>query len=839
MIVDIMNGTISESIGNKGKLLMLMKKGGFEIPGGFILDKDIYKAIVIHNGREKEMEHLLSGINQANIKEISTMLSNLVEEFLIPDDILEEIKQYRKAGVKYAVRSSGLMEDLDSFSFAGQYSTFLNISSFEKIAESIIRCYQSMYSESILTYLIDHDMNMEDFEMAVIIQEMIPSEKSGIAFTLNPLTGNDKEIVVEAAKGLGEEIVSGRVVPERYVYNWFAGSSHYPPENKLLTADELGNIMTAALEIQMYLGYPCDIEFAFAQNKLSILQARPITRILYSGIPDQWTTADFKDGGVSSAVCTSYMWSLYEYVWERSLKRFILDSKLLKEEEIHKLGDMFYGRPYWNMSVVKNAMAKVPGYKERDFDQDLGVKITYAGDGKTTGFSIRSISRLIRVALIQKNIVSKRNNNTSIHKKDLLEQYEQYLADSSKEYTLAELETVWYNLTKHDYLRSEGIYFWQIFINIVHQAIIKEQLLKKVDGSNYLDLIGGLDNISHLLPFWDMWDTGGKIAADQEAFKFWKEASVTRIRQEYDENSHKYVLPEFREFLKNYGYHSDKELDVAYPCYYEDIDGVIKKFKDTVLLHHAGSPIGDREKQMLVYEEELSRIQKKISPRAYNKFLKKTEEMRTMLWWREEFRDISTRFYYIIRVYTIKLANMYVNENILDCAEDIWHLKISDLWDFIDKKKTGKEIRDIIIRNKQYYRSFRNFTGEHEIGMVFDKEAEEKKAKTDSGQLTGVGCNNGMVTGRAKVVEDLEEIDRLQPGDILVTKFTDTGWTSKFAVLKGIVTEYGGILCHAAIVSREYGIPCVVSAHNATKFIKTGDMVKINGTTGEITIIDN
>ena len=98
--------------------------------------------------------------------------------------------------------------------------------------------------------------------------------------------------------------------------------------------------------------------------------------------------------------------------------------------------------------------------------------------------------------------------------------------------------------------------------------------------------------------------------------------------------------------------------------------------------------------------------------------------------------------------------------------------------------------------------------------------------------------NNGIVTGIARVVENIEEIHKLQVGDILVTKFTDTGWTSKFAILKGIVTECGGILCHGAIVAREYGIPCIVSCYDITKKIKDGSQITINGATGQVFIAD-
>ena len=125
---------------------------------------------------------------------------------------------------------------------------------------------------------------------------------------------------------------------------------------------------------------------------------------------------------------------------------------------------------------------------------------------------------------------------------------------------------------------------------------------------------------------------------------------------------------------------------------------------------------------------------------------------------------------------------------------------------------------------------------ENEIGSVFD--GEEEQTINNTNLIKGLGANNGTVIGTARVIESFSEIDRLQKNDILVTKFTDTGWTSKFAYLSGIVTEFGGILCHAAIVSREYGIPAIVSCHNAMSKIKDGDTIKLDGKTGIVTIIE-
>ena len=137
----------------------------------------------------------------------------------------------------------------------------------------------------------------------------------------------------------------------------------------------------------------------------------------------------------------------------------------------------------------------------------------------------------------------------------------------------------------------------------------------------------------------------------------------------------------------------------------------------------------------------------------------------------------------------------------------------------------------LIEKNKIYYNSYRNYMSENEIGQNLGANDTEKNYDN---AIKGLGANNGKVVGIARVIENFDEIDRLQKNDILVTKFTDTGWTPKFAILSGIVTEYGGILCHAAIVSREYGIPCIVSCTDVMSKIKDGETITIDGATGEV-----
>lgn len=831
MVVSFKDAKELNKVGNKAKYLVEMKKAKFNIPDGIIIDSDTYNEIIKENNLDKKISNLLSKLDKKNTKEISSKIQKLFDKITNFLDLNDKLNKLLKNKL-YAVRSSGTKEDLDNYSFAGQYDTFLNVQK-KDVLKHVIACYKSMFSETILNYLLNNNISYDNLSMTVIVQEMVPSELSGICFTLNPLTGKDTEMLIEVGEGLGENIVSGKIAPEQYYYDWYNDTYTYDEKNKLLTKKTLKEITKTFTDIMQYFGYPCDIEFAIYQDKLYILQSRQITKIKYQGIKDIWTTADFKDGGVSAKVCTPYMWSLYEYIWEFTLRKFVLDSKILTKKDVNKkLGDMFYGRCYWNLSVVKQALSTVVGYKEREFDSEYGIKINYEGDGKTTKVTPASIIAIIKMAIAQSKILKTRNKNADFYKKDLLAKYYNY-KNTYDNKSIKNIKQTWYHLTKRDYLQSESTYFWQIFINTIHQSLYKDSLLKYVSESEYLTLLSNIDNISHLLPFYEIWNITRDIRNDEKQYEYWlnnNEDKIVKDIQKDKTNKFKSI----KNLIKEFGYHSDSELDVTYECYYENITPYIKSIKDTLLLEDSYSPEEDKKRGTNKINKIFDKITKKVGYNKCEKIKDKVDKMRKMLWWREEFRDISTRFYYIIRIYTLELASHFVKTNVIANENDIWFLRVTNIWDYLDKKITKKELNTLIEKNKKYYNSYRNYMSENEIGCIFDEETNDKKT---TNQICGLGANNGVVTATARVIESFDEIDSLQKGDILVTRFTDTGWTPKFAYLSGIVTEYGGILCHAAIVSREYGIPAIVSAHDAMKKIKDGDTIKIDGSTGKITII--
>ena len=472
-------GSDNGKLGNKGRFLLLMKQNGFNVPGGFVLDSDTYDETV-KGSLQQRIETELAALTPENIKQTGERLKALFDEVTLPEDVSREISGLLKPDTLYAVRSSGTKEDLDEFSFAGQYQTFLNTPA-KDVEAKVIECYRSMFGETILSYLVNRRIDTADLKMAVVVQEMVPSEVSGICFTIDPVTGDDKTMLVEVSEGLGEDIVSGKTAPEQYRYNWYENiEKDRAASNRLIPAVKLSEYARVFSGIQQQFGYPCDIEFALADGELYILQSRRITKLNYSGINDVWTTADFKDGGVSANVCTPYMWSLYEYIWEYSLRSFIVDNKLLRDDELpKKLGQMYYGRCYWNLSAVKKTMEQIVGYKEREFDNEYGIVGDYEGDGKVTGATPKVLFHMIPIIIKQKQLLDDRRKNSERYKQELLDLYYGY-KDKLDNGKIEDITKEFVKITHETYLRSETTYFHQIFINTIHQSLYKDSLLKYV-----------------------------------------------------------------------------------------------------------------------------------------------------------------------------------------------------------------------------------------------------------------------------------------------------------------------------------------------------------------------
>ena len=321
MISQLKDKIINKKGGNKSTKLQILINNNFNVPNGIIITNDILQNI------DKYVEEIMSKLNE------------------------------NKA---YAIRSSSTKEDMEDLAFAGLYNSYLNVIGRDNIIESVKKCYNSRFNKENIEYCKKNNINTRDLDMSVIVQEMVEAEYSGIAFTINPITGNDKEFVVEVVRGLGEKNVGGKAKPNKYIYNWYderleENNIHFLKENVL---KELNREL---LKIQILFGYPVDVEFAVKDDKIYFLQVRPITKIMFSKLDQQWTTANFRDGGVSAKVCLPLMASIYSKAFTENEINAFTRAKFLKIEEMdEEIIKYIYGKLYWNVSINKKVVAKAP-----------------------------------------------------------------------------------------------------------------------------------------------------------------------------------------------------------------------------------------------------------------------------------------------------------------------------------------------------------------------------------------------------------------------------------------------------------------------------------------------
>ncbi|MCL7746829.1 PEP/pyruvate-binding domain-containing protein [Halalkalibacter alkaliphilus] len=281
-----------EQVGSKAMNLSIMKKAFASIPDGFVVTSESFGTYLKQNQIDLEQketirESILCGVFPEEVeKEITCAYESLVGTY---DAV--------------AVRSSSAMEDLEGASFAGQYETILNVTTKQNLFDSIKRCWASYFSSDVQNYASNHDVALEDLLMGVFVQGMVDAEVSGVIFSANPVTGNAKEVLINASYGLGEAIVDGSVTPDMYIVGKETnqvmkelgdkdiqvvrtdnGNETVAVPSELQSAfclegEEVRSLTDLTVEIENYFKHPVDIEFAISKKDIYILQARPITTL--------------------------------------------------------------------------------------------------------------------------------------------------------------------------------------------------------------------------------------------------------------------------------------------------------------------------------------------------------------------------------------------------------------------------------------------------------------------------------------------------------------------------------------------------------------------------------
>jgi pyruvate,water dikinase len=710
-------------------------------------------------------------------------------------------------GTRFAVRSSGLAEDSADDSFAGIHETALNVSR-DRLVDAVRACRRSAQSEQARAYRAARHLSNDAARIAVLVQCMVPAVTSGVAFTVNPVTGAD-EIVVNSVAGLGEALVSGLVDPE---------------ERHLAKSDpsELARLLVG---IEQHYGAPQDIEWCHDGTAYWIVQSRPVTTSRRTTPPPrpatfdiEWTRANlvevFPDQLSPQALDT------YRDLLEHAERAFF-GNLMAPEAELGPIIKSFHGRLYFNLSQLRHVAGTVAvpvagtlrslGHSEQIRPED---EIAKKLQPKKLLRALPDLLRLARHDLQRARVF--RNH---------VEQTREALArvTSVAPATQSDRE-IWSRIAW--WIESGPTFIVPVLVMSSVQR--REDLIagacKRV-GLEYRDL--GYPYLA----------AGERSVSSQQAFDLIRLANIARRDPQGMEGPA--FLREFEQFIARYGHRGHYESDWSIPRMHEDPSTVLFAIREQL-----NGPPQDPEaiaarqaaeaaEAMRAFESRLTTWQRwTLLPRVRAAL----QQLKQQYLWREQVRSDLTRVLAALRPWHLTLADRFVERRWLDRRDDYFLLHLAEVQRVCEDPRRGPELRAIAAgraaeRARDRDLAMPLFMRESQLAALLGDAAAPARA---DGDLTGLCVSPGCVDAEVVVMRDPSEFAMMKRGAILVTKATDPSWTPLFTLASGVIVEVGGMLSHASTIAREYGLPALANVKHATTTLRTGDRVRLDASAGRV-----
>ncbi|MZK49079.1 phosphoenolpyruvate synthase [Clostridium beijerinckii] len=834
------------------------------VPEGFCVTTEAYKKITENNEELKGLLDELShfGVEDIEkIREISSEIRKVIEGITIPEVINEEIaRSILRLGEKdsYAVRSSATAEDLPTASFAGQQDTYLNIIGKESILKHIRKCLASLFTERAVIYRIQNGFDHNKVHLSVVVQKMIFPKAAGILFTADPITCNRKMVSIDASFGLGEALVSGLVNADNYrvrndkivdkkiftkklgIYSLKDGGTEkleIEPEmqnSQVLTDEQILRLTHMGRKIEEHFGCPQDIEWCLANDTFYIVQSRPITTLypvpeasddgkhVYLSVGHQQMMTDpLKPLGMSLKELISFG------RWFKAGGRFFVDvAPMLASPDGRKnlLNNMKQLEPLTEdaiMTIIERDFIKcLPNDKEEQSDIKSNKSISAAGSEPQKELDTTIVSELIKKT--QSSIEELKQN---IKKKSGVELIDFILED------INELKRILFDPQST-----------AVFMSAINASLwINEKMNEWLGEKNAADILSQSvpNNITSEMGL-ELMDVADVIRPYLEIVDFLQHVKDDNFLEEVIKfHGGKETRDAILSYLRKFGMRCSGEIDITRTRFSEKpitlvpmILSNIKNFEPS-----AGNKKFEQGRQEALNKEQelLSRLRELPDGEEKAKETKRNIDLiRNFIGYREYPKYGMISRYFVYKQALMKEAERLVQDGVIHKKEDIYYLILEELREVV---YTNKLDYDIIMKRKEEHKLNEKLTPPRV--MTSDGEiitGKYKRENIPAGAIPGLPVSSGFIEGRARVILNMEDAV-LEAGDILVTSFTDPSWTPLFVSIKGLVTEIGGLMTHGAVIAREYGLPAVVGVEDATKLIKDGEWIRVNGTEGYVEIL--
>jgi len=782
--------------GGKGASLGEMTRADIFVPPGFVILANAFEKFLEETDLNVEIDSIIDSVNHKKmhtVESASEKIKALILQAEISKDTAAKIQKFFKnLGSKYvAVRSSATAEDSASTAWAGQLESYLNTTE-ENLLENVKKCWASLFTPRAIFYRFEKDLHKQKISVAVVVQKMVESEKSGIAFSVHPVTQDKNQLIIEAGFGLGEAIVGGEITPDSYVVekqprriidkniqtqsrglyraekggNEWRNISKEQGEKQVLSDKEILELSEIILRIENHYRFPCDIEWAFEKEKFYITQSRPITTLRNATMERKYS---------------------YEFSWGERHSIISTESWLRGYISLRNV----IGNDNKNVFMyVKNGQVNTYNAKE-----DLLVAIE---SGR---------------AVLNREFLKTHLKNTLAIRKEFEELYEKIkIADvqrASDEQLLLYFENYqdlfdktwsWFKVSQPEYLELAK----EKLERLIKEKNIEnpEEVFITLTTPTEIDLIKDEESAALNLSLGEFSDERIWQHAEHYPWLFFNT---------YDRN----IIHEFLE----------------------------KKFADLAQI-----PVAERKKKIKSIKHETQEhknnhdsLLKELGSDKDINYLSSVfgnlavDRLKMKAWWGGAEYLFLPLFQEIAKRAGVLVEDLFMG------------YKIDDIFALL--KNQNHLARKIINERKKLYavdieEGKMKFYEKTEAQSIFDKIIGFQKTSDNfSDIIKGVVANTGKAKGRVKViiVEDLKtliaDMDRFQKGDIMVTTMTQPTMVALARKASAIVTNEGGITSHAAILAREYNIPCIVGTKIATQILKDGDMVEVDANAGLVRIL--
>ncbi len=848
-------------VGGKGALLgELSRIEDVCVPAGFCVTTEAFQRIMAQAPSVEDRLDRLSRLKPEDreaIRALSAEVRRSVEGIAIPQDLASAIT--RALGplgehVAYAVRSSATAEDLPTASFAGQQDTYLNVAGPAAILQHVTRCWASLFTERAVTYRLRNGFDHRKVRMAVVVQQMVFPQAAGVLFTADPVTSSRRVASVEASFGLGETLVSGLVNADVYkvrdgeiiaktvaakqlaIDASPAGGTEARAieparqEQAALTGAQVVRLVQLGRRIEAHFGRPQDIEWCLVDDGFRIVQSRPITTLfpipaaedaenhVYVSVGHQQMMTDpMKPLGVSVWQLTA-MAPMHEAggrLFVDVTQRLASPTTRVGLLDVLGRGDPLIGDA---LQTILERDHFLPSLPDQDPARPSGPPAAGAPAPIETAPAI--VAELIArsessIAALRRDIRTTSGAARFAFLREAFEEHKRVLSDPLNfRAIMAGMEATWWlndnlqewlgekNAADTLTLSAPGNVTSEMGLALLDVAdVIRPHpevvaFLEGVEDDSFLDQLPTL--------------AGGREARDA-----------------------------IQAYLDRYGMRCVGEIDITRPRWSERPTTLVPIILANIKLFQPGASERRFEQGLRDAKTKEQNVLSRLravpdGERKANETKRMIDRVRTFIGYREFPKYSIINRYFVYKQALLEEAERLVQAGVLRETEDAFYLTFQELHDVV---RTQQVDAQLIRRRKDAFDSYQALTPPRVL--TSDGEVIAGTYRRDdvpAGALVGVPVSAGTIEGRARVILDVAHAD-LEPGDILVTPYTDPSWTPLFLAINGLVTEVGGLMTHGAVIAREYGLPAIVGVEQATQRIPDGQQIRLHGTDGYVEIL--